>query len=428
MPVVLKKTKNFAVFNRTDILKKEFNKKELQIKFKKYLPNKNEIISISNIINSNKVNTRKLKFNDNKYSEKKCKEWINNVQQKMSPNTLKKFNALLQSNMTNKNIWDIYLKNKTLLSLKDKSETKLCKTKTKLVYELISKSLTAYSFNELTKIISNLSNTDLIQKIDTFVLETELHDNTNMNDENSKYIFHFTIQELYKRLLIKFKKLNKFNFKKYVQNMSRKELYYHLTYLMDYSEYNSDNVELHSILNNESRQRTIKLKHDFVYLLSLYNNSKKEFKKYIKQLDTNTIAYHLSCISIYDKSRTFRDEIIRELLIALKNLKTKQLLTQGWNIKEIGEKISISEYLVSLLENSITMNEDDFIKSLENIDIRTFLILYQQVNTGYFHNHWHHNTENFMKYFEIALRRKQKNNKANLFKNVKKELNKISLE
>lgn len=421
MPVVLKKTNNFAVFNRTDILKKKFtnkfDNKEFQIKFKKYLPNKNEIISISNITNSNKVNTRKLKFNDNEYSEKKCKEWINNVQQKMNPNTLKKFNALLQSNMTNKNKWDIYLKNKTQLSLNNtqKNEEKL--QKSQLVYNLISNSLIKYSLNELTTYISNLSQKNLLKKLDRFVIEIERYDNSNMHDENSKHIFHLTIKELYIRLLTKFKKLKRFNFYKYVQNLSDSELNYNLAYLMDYAEKNSDNnIQLYDILMKENYNRNDQMKTEYLYLITIYNNSKKEFKNYIKQLDKNTIIYHLSSISTYTKNQSVRKEIIRDLMIALKNVEMKKWLIQGWSIKDIGENIRTSEHLVDLLENSIKMNEDDFINSLVNIDIRTFLILHRQVHSGFFQNHWHHNTENFTKYFEIALRRKQKKSR---------ELNKI---
>ncbi len=327
MSIVLKKTNTFAVFSRENILKSILTSNEFQIKFGKYLPNKNEIINY----------------------------------------------------------------------------TKL--PKTTLVQQLISQKLKTHTYNQLVKYMKNVSDKDLMVKLERFVLEIERNNNTDMHDENSRHIFYLTIKELHLRLLKKFKIFSKIKFKKYINTITEAELSYHLAYLIDYAKKNSDTIAIKKILMQETSNRQDKSQNEHLHLLSIYYESKTEFKKIIKKLEKEEILYNLASISTYTNNEIVREEIIRELMLALKNVETKRWLKLGWDIPDIVENIRISEHLVYLLENSVKMNQNDFLESLEAIDNRTFLILYQHVYSGYFNSHWHHNTENFTKYFEIALQK-----------------------
>jgi len=332
MSIVLKNTNTFAVFSREDIVKNVLTNNEFQIKFGKYLPNKNEIINY----------------------------------------------------------------------------TKL--PKTTLVQELLSQKFMAHTYNQLVKYMHNLSEKDLMNKLERLVLESVRYNNTDMYDQNCRQIFYLTVKELFLRLFKKFKILSKINFKKYINTITDAELSYHFAYCVDYAaKKNSDIIAIKKILVQEITNREKKSENEHFHLIHVYHESKTEFKKTIKNFDNDKIKYHLASISTYTKNNMVREDIIRELMLALKNVELKRWLKLGKNIDDYAENVRLSEHIVFLLENSIKMNQNDFIESLENIDNRTFLILYQQIYSRDFNNHWHHNTENFIKYFEIAISKKRQN-------------------
>tara|TARA_B100002052_G_scaffold299166_1_gene335864 strand:- start:840 stop:1859 length:1020 start_codon:yes stop_codon:yes gene_type:complete len=333
MSIVLKKTNTFAVFSREDIVKNILTNNEFQIKFGKYLPNKNEIIN----------------------------------------------------------------------------DTKL--PKTTLVQELLSQKLMTQTYDQLVKYMQNLSDKDLMSKLERLVLESVRYNNTDVYDQNCRHIFYLTVKELHLRLFKKFKILSKINFKKYINTITEAELSYQLAYLMDYGKKTSDTIAIKKILMQETSNRQEKEQNDHLYLLSVYYKSKTEFKNIIKNFDNDKIKYNLASISTYTKNNMVREDIIRELMLALKNVELKKWLKLGKNIEDFAENVRLSEHIVFLLENSIKMNQNDFIESLEKIDNRTFLILYQQIYSRDFNNHWHHNTENFIKYFEIAISKKKDSTK-----------------
>lgn len=278
--------------------------------------------------------------------------------------------------------------------------------KSELVHEILQKRIKLNS-EEFKNKLEKMSDDALLSYLDKFT-----HKYKEESDENVKEIFEIILYEFHIRLVNKFKTMTRQKFAKYIHALQEYELSYHWAFLSDVlndSITNKNIIEIKKVLSKEVSNRYFNLKEDHKNIISLYSESKIKFKKHILKFDKDEITYNLASISTHDINDNIRDEIMRALMLALKNLETKNWLKMGFNIQDIAQNINMSEYIVELLERSIKMPQKDFLESLQNIDDRTFLILYQYIFSGEFHNHWHHNTLRFANYYKSELNRREEN-------------------
>lgn len=279
--------------------------------------------------------------------------------------------------------------------------------KTELVQKLLRKNV-LHSSVDFQKSLTKASDYYLSLYIEKYMLKSERYDSKDI-DENSFSIILYILQEFHIRLIRKYKIMSKKEFKNYLSNISESDLSYHWHYITELLVKPTNIRTINSLkklISQVISEKQRKKENDHYKLISLYYESKLKFKEKISTFNKEEVLYNLQSISTYIENDTARSEIIRELMMILKNIETRFWLNKGMKLKEISENICINEYIIKLMEDSIKMSETDFMKLLKSIDSVSFLKLYFQINSDDFPTHWHHNTLKFMKYYNIEYNRR----------------------